>query len=306
MDEQNNNQKLMYRAAQVSLFGNIILFTLKAAALAMVNSLAIATDLGITLVGLVVSGILYYSVCLSHKPADFLHNYGYGKIEHVCEALEGVVLIGIALAMSFQAFTHFFHPADISAPWLGFGFSAAGSIINFAGAAWILALAKKSKSPAVRAEGIHYKLEGFISMTVAGAFLLSILLSMTSLKFLTIYLDPAATLAVSLIIALPSFSLAKHAFVKLLDSSIEEKGKMEVIKQLTKYINDCCEFRDIRSRSSGRTNYVELKLVLSPKMSFPDAYTLASNVEKDLRENIHDCEPAVSIVPCAANCVSHQ
>lgn len=295
----------MFRAAQVSLFGNIILFALKTAALIKVNSLAIATDLGITLVGLVVSVILYYSVKISSKPADLLHNYGYGKIEHVCEALEGVVLIGIALAMSFQALVHFFHPGEVSAPGLGFIFSVTGATINFIGAAWILSLAKKCNSPAVRAEGLHYKLEGYISSTVAAAFLVSVFLLKTPLKDWAVYLDPAATLAVSLLVAWPSFKLAKDAFIKLLDSSIEEQGKMEVIKQLAKYMDVCCEFRDIRSRNSGRTNFVELKLVLAPQMSFSDAHKLSEKVTADLQANISECCATVSIVPCPNKCVSH-
>ena len=305
MKPHSSNHDLMFQAVKVSLFGNIILFVLKAASLIAVHSLAIATDLGITVVGLIVSVILYYSVKLASQPADFLHNYGYGKVEHVCEALEGIVLVGISLIMSFQAVTHLLHTSEISSPWLGAGFSMVGSAINFVGAAWILSLAKRCHSPAVEAEGIHYKLEGLISLTVAASFLLTILLSRTSLSFVTPYLDPAATLAVSLLIAVPSFKLAKHAFVKLLDSSIEETGKMEVIKQLAKYIDQCCEFRDIRSRSAGRTKYVELKLLLSPNLTFPAAHQLAANVEKDLRANIHGCEATVIIVPCPENCITH-
>ncbi|MDD5225687.1 MAG: cation diffusion facilitator family transporter [Candidatus Omnitrophica bacterium] len=292
----------MFRAVQVSLFGNVILFILKAVALVVVNSLAIATDLGITVVGLIVSVILYYSVKLSNRPADFLHNYGYGKVEHVCEALEGAVLIGIALMMSFQAFTHLFHPKEITVPWLGFGFSVIGSAINFAGAVWILSLARRCDSPAVRAEGVHYQLEGFISLTVAISFLLTVLLSLTPLKLWAIYLDPVATLAVSFLIVPSSFRLAKHAFVKLLDASLEEKGKMEVMKQLGKYLSQCCEFRDVRSRSSGRNNFVELKLVLPRSMPFPEAHRLAMEVECDLREEISECEATVSIVPCEEDC----
>ncbi len=295
----------MLLAAKISLFGNIILFTLKIIALCKVNSLAIATDLGVTVVGLVVSLILYYSVNLSSKPADFLHNYGYGKIEHVCEALEGVVLIGIALAMSFQAIIHFFHTSEMAAPWLGFGFSVVGSTINFIGAAWILKIGKTCNSPAVHAEGVHYKLEGFISLTVAGAFLAAVFLEHTPLGFITPYLDPAATLAVSFLIAIPSFNLAKHAFVKLLDSSIEEDGKIEILAQLGKYIDQCCEFRDLRSRSSGREKFVELKLVLPPAMSFVAAHELSTRVAKDLEENIRHCSATVTTVPCTENCVSH-
>ena len=295
-------QALMFRAVQISLFGNIILFILKISALFLVNSLAIATDLGITVVGLIVSIILYYSVRLANRPADLLHNYGYGKVEHVCEALEGVVLVGIALMMSFQALTHLFHPKEIAVPWLGFGFSVVGAAINFVGAFWILALGKSCDSPAVQAEGVHYKLEGFISLTVAGSFLVTVLLAMTPLKPWAVYLDPAATIVVSLLIAPSSFHLAKRAFVKLLDASFEEKGKMEVLKQLGKYLDRCCEFRDVRSRSSGRNNFVELKLVLPKALPFPDAYQLAASIEGDLREQIPECEATVSIVPCAEDC----
>ncbi len=299
---RSSHAQLMFRAVQVSLFGNIILFVLKAVALILVNSLAIATDLGITVVGLIVSVILYYSVKLANRPADLLHNYGYGKVEHVCEAFEGVVLIGIALAMSFQALTHFFHPKEIAVPWMGFGFSVIGASINFAGAVWILSLARRCDSPAVRAEGVHYQLEGFISITVAVSFLFTVLLSLTPFKLWAVYLDPAATLAVSLLIAFPSFRLAKHAFIKLLDASLEEKGKMEVMKQIGKHLHRCCEFRDVRSRSSGRNNFVELKLVLPRALPFSIAHELAANVERDLRQSIPECEATVSIIPCAEDC----
>lgn len=299
---REKNQVLMFRAVQVSLFGNIILFVLKTVALILVKSLAIATDLGITVVGLIVSVILYYSVKLASRPADFLHNYGYGKVEYVCEALEGVVLFGIALLMSFQAIMHLFHPSEIMVPWLGFGFSVIGSAINFVGAAWIFSLARRSGSPAIRAEGVHYQLEGYISFTVACSFLLTVVLSLTSLKFLAVYLDPVATLAVSFLIAPSSFRLAKHAFVKLLDVSLEETGKMEVMKQLGKYLDRCCEFRDVRSRSSGRNNFVELKLVLPRALPFQDAYQLALDVDRDLCKQIPECAATVSIVPCAEDC----
>ena len=295
-------QVLMFRAVQVSLFGNVILFVLKTAALLLVNSLAIATDLGITVVGLIVSVILYYSVKLSNRPADLRHNYGYGKVEHVCEALEGVVLLGIALLMSFQALTHLFHPKEITAPWMGFGFSVISSTINFAGAVWILSLARRCDSPAVRAEGVHYQLEGFISFTVAVSFLLTVGLSWTPLRAWAVFLDPAATLAVSFLIAPSSFRLVKQAFVKLLDASLEEKGKMEVLKQLGKYLGQCCEFRGVRSRSSGSRNFVELKLVLPRALSFPEAYQLAAKVERDLCHEIPECEATVSIIPCDEDC----
>lgn len=295
-------QVAMLKAAGISLVGNIILFAVKLTALIFVHSLAIATDLGITIAGLIVSVILYHSVKVSNRPADLVHNYGYGKIEHVCEALEGIVLIGIALVMSVQAALHILHPSKVTMPWLGLGFSLFSVAVNFLGSAWILSLANICRSPAVRAEGIHYRLEGFISLTIAGAFMLGIFLASTALRPWTIYLDPMATLIVSVWITFPSFKMTRHAFLTLLDASLEEGSKMEVMKQLGKYIGQCCEFRDIRSRSSGRKKFVECDVVLPRRMSFPEAHRIANAIEKDLRDNIAGCEAAVKIIPCDESC----
>lgn len=298
-------QVIMLRAALVSLGGNIFLFVAKSTALIFVHSLAIAADLGITVVGLAISIIFYHFVKVANRPADFIHNYGYGKIEHVCEALEGAALIGIAMGMSIQAIRHLVHAPEINLPWLGFGFSMVSVAVNFIGSAWILSLAKASASPAVHAEGIHYRLEGFISLTVAAAFLLAILLTPTPFKPWVVYLDPVATLLVSGLITIPSCQLILRALRKLLDSSLEEENKMEVMKLLGKYLEQCCEFRGIRSRSSGRKKFVECTLVLPRAMSFPEAHKISARIEKDLRLSIPGCEATVQIMPCDESCVFH-
>src|SRR3989338_4714574 len=176
-------EQYMMKAARISLWFNIVLFIFKLVALIVVHSLAIATDFAITVVGLTVSIILYNSLKLSMKPADLLHNYGYGKVEHVCEAMEGMVLMGIAIIMSFQAFATFFHPRHVTFPWIGFASSSLSLTLNFIGAFFIFQLARKSSSPAVRAEAVHYKLEGFISTAIACAFISTIVLKRTQISF---------------------------------------------------------------------------------------------------------------------------
>ena len=132
----------MLRATRVSLFCNIVLVLIKITALFLVNSLAIAVDLGISFVGLTVSVILYYSIKMANRPADFFHNYGYGKVENVCEALEGVVLMGIALAMSSMAVTHLLHPKPVNMPAIGVVSSLINATLNFGGSFYILKMAR--------------------------------------------------------------------------------------------------------------------------------------------------------------------
>lgn len=268
----------------------------------LVNSLAIAVDLGISFVGLIVSIILFYSVKLANRPADFLHNYGYGKVEHVCEILEGIVLIGIALAMSFQSIVGLLHPDEISMPWIGFSSSLINSSINFVGAYYIFKMARKSGSPAIHAEGLHYKLEGFISSSIAVAFILSIVLHKNGYNTIARHIDPIAALLISIFLIVPSFKLAKKSFFNLLDASVGEDSRIEILKHLSQYIHKYCEFRDLRTRTAGRNKFVEFKLVMPEDISVREGARISHLLEKDIKAGVPHSEVLVKIEPCDKDC----
>lgn len=292
----------MMRAAGISLWFNVVLFVFKLAALIIVRSLAIATDFAITVVGLTVSVILYNSLKLSMRPADLLHNYGYGKVEHVCEAMEGIVLIGIAVIMSFQAFASFFHPSHVTFPWIGFASSTLSLTLNFVGAFFIFRLARKSSSPAVKAEGIHYTLEGFISTAIACAFIVTIMLKNGPYARIEPYIDPAVTIFVGIAISLPSIRLAKQAFVNLLDASIEEPSKMETVVRLAQHAELYCNFKDLKTRTAGHKKFIEVKIILPKDISFSRAHEIVSKIENDIATGVPNSEVTVAMTPCSKDC----
>jgi len=295
-------KEYMMQAASISLWFNIVLFIFKLIALVVVHSLAIATDFAITVVGLTVSIVLYKSLNLSAKPADLLHNYGYGKVEHVCEAMEGIVVLGIAVIVSFQAIATLFKPTHIVFPWVGFISSTLSFILNFVGAFFIFQLARKSSSPAVRAEGVHYNLEGFISLAIACAFMLTIRLRQSQYSYIEPYIDPAITILVSILISIPSIKLTKQAFVNLLDISIEEPSKREIISQLGQYLDYFCSFRDIKTRTSGHKKFIEIKIIMPKDMPFAKAHEIVSKIEEDIAAAIPNSEATLTMIPCLKDC----
>jgi len=298
-----NPKKDMMFAVRISLFANIVLFIIKFIAMLVVNSLAIAADLGISCVALAVSVILYYAIKMSDKPADFFHNYGYSKVENVCELIEGAVLIGLALAMSFQAIMNIIRPEDVHSPMVGFVCSLLSVLINFWGASFILKLANKSKSPAIKAEGIHFRLEGYISTAITLSFIIYMVVIRTNLNWIAPYIDPVATLLVSTLIVFPSARLIKEAFKKLLDASIEEAGQIDVLRVLAKHIDSYCAFKDIRTRTAGRKHFVDLHLVMPEHSTLKNAHRIIDAVEKDIMSVIPESDVKIRIEPCKKDCV---
>ncbi|OGV18779.1 MAG: hypothetical protein A2X47_01145 [Lentisphaerae bacterium GWF2_38_69] len=294
----------MLQAAKISLFGNIFLFLVKTATLFIINSLAILTDLGISLVGLIISIILYHAVKVSNKPADVLYNYGYGKIENICEAMEGIALTGLGLFMIVQAITNLFdHPMRHQILSVGLICSIISVLVNLFGAHFIIKLGEKSKSPAIKAEGLHYKLEGYISLAIAISFVIVLFLRFFKLEHLDFYVDSLATIIASVMILIPSFHLAKEAFFKLLDSSIEEQGQMGILKMLSSYTDKFCDFKDIKTRCAGRKHFVEFKLVMPHDIPIAAGHKIISDIEKDIKADIQDCEVIIKMEPCDMDCV---
>lgn len=290
-------------AVQVSLICNVVLFVIKLITLLIVNSLAVAADLGISVIALVVSGILYYAIKMSNKPADLLHNYGYGKIENVTEAIEGIVLIGLALAMSVQAIVKLVNPGEgVHSPMIGLVASVLGVLINFWGSRFILKLGERHASPALRAEGIHFRLEGFISLSITAAFALVIFFEYSGFSLLAKYVDPLATLLVSAAITLPSARLLKEAFMKLLDASIGEESQLNVIKALVCHYDQYCDFKNIRTRSAGRRQFVDIHLIMPDHVSINHAHHITMALKRDIAAAIAECEVTVHMEPCKRDC----
>lgn len=298
----SEKKQYMMQAALISLWFNIVLFVFKFAALIIVHSLAIVTDFAITVVGLTVSIILYNSLKLSTRPADLFHNYGYGKVEHVCEAMEGVVLMGIAFIMSFQAVATFFRPIHVTYPLVGLASSILSLSLNFTGAFFIFKLAEKSMSPAVKAEGVHYTLEGFISSAIAGAFLVTIFIKNSPFVHIEPYIDPTVTILVSIAISIPSIRLMKQAFVNLLDASIGEPSKMEAVVRLAKHADHYCNFRDIKTRNAGHRKFIEMKIIMPKDMPFAKVYEVVSGIEKDIAVGVPNSEVSIAMIPCRKDC----
>jgi len=216
--------------------------------------------------------------------------------------MEGIVLIGIAVIMSFQALSTFFHPKEVTFPWIGFASSVLSLSLNFVGAFFIFKLARKSLSPAVKAEGVHYTLEGFISTAIACAFLVAIFLKKGQYAHIEPYVDPAVTMLVSIAISIPSLRLAKQAFVNLLDASIEEPSKMEAVVRLARHADHYCNFKDLKTRTAGHKKFIEMKIIMPRDMSFAEAHEIVSKIEKDIMEGIINSEVSVAMLPCLKDC----
>ncbi len=96
--------------------------------------------------------------------------------------------------------------------------------------------------------------------------------------------------------------LLREAFMKLLDASIEEAGQMDIMKALARHYGVFCDFANIRTRTAGRRQFVDLTLILPAGLSIKKAHGHAADLKNDLAASIPESEIVVHMEPCAGDC----
>src|ERR1051325_9197316 len=107
------------RAALYSLIVGIVMFISKIGAYFLTNSAAVLSDALESIVHIIATTFVFYSMMLTAKPPDETHPYGYGKIEFFSAGLEGVLIIIASFTIIYFAVRDLIFGSKISSLDIG-------------------------------------------------------------------------------------------------------------------------------------------------------------------------------------------
>ena len=120
-----------------------------------------------------VSAVVWIGLMFFKKPADHRFHYGYYKMENLASGLAAVVMIGLAIYISFRSYNQFINPHPVETPIVG-------AIIAFIAAVIALSLgffkymkSKNSKMGSVKLEAFNTIKDGVASGLTVIALILS-------------------------------------------------------------------------------------------------------------------------------------
>ncbi len=215
--------------ALVALFGGIAIFLVKLLAYFVSNSVALLSDALESIVNILASGLMLFSVWLSAKPADDSHNYGHQKVEDISSMLEGILIIIAALLIVNAGIGRLFSevlPIEIN---LAIGISMIATAMN-GGISWYLGrAAKKSGSAALEGDAKHL-LSDVIS--TIGVWIGLFIVGLTGWGII----DPIMAFIVAALIARMGLGLVIKSSSRLMDNSCKaEEAKIREILLRHKY-----------------------------------------------------------------------
>jgi ferrous-iron efflux pump FieF len=281
--------RLMRWASIASMSVAAILIVAKTVAWLMTDSVSMLSSLIDSALDLVSSLITFAAIRLALSPADEDHRFGHGK----AEALAGVAQAGFIAASAggllLTVIDRFLHPKPVQEEYVGALVSALAIVLTFGLMLFQGHVVRRTGSLAVSADRAHYTTDLVTNIAVGVGIWLSSRLGQPMI-------DLAVAVGVALYLAVGAWSIGRHSIDVLMDRELPA-GERQKILEIVRRHPGVRNVHDLRTRSSGLHQFIQLHLVLHPNMSLGRAHVISDSVEASIREAFPQAEVIVHIDP---------
>jgi cation diffusion facilitator family transporter len=256
---------------------NVTLTVVKVVIGLLSGSLALLADGIHSLSDIATDAVVLLGLRLSSKEPDQHHPYGHGRAETFSAGLVALILIVVGGGMIYHA-TMAIAREEMTTPRFGVLIVA---IFSIAAKEWLYRVTQKaairSNSPALYANAWHHRSDAFSSIAVVIGFI--------SLKFGFGHGDQTAAAAVGLMIIFVGVRVIGNCLRELAESAIDT----DTIEHIKKIINSDSSIRHwhkLRTRTVGREVFIDLHILVDPKLNIAAAHEIAERLENALHEEI--------------------
>ncbi len=214
------------------------------------------------------------------EDADEDHPYGHARYETLATVVLGLLLIGVAGGIAYDAILRLENPSQIKTPALFTLIIAMISILSNEGLYHATkAVAQKIRSPMLHANAWHHRSDAVSSIVVFAG------IGATYLGYPL--LDAIAAIIVALMIGKIGLDLSRQSMQELVDTALEPEV-IENIKLTILNIDDVRHLHMLRSRRMGHNALVDVHIQVSPKLSVSEGHHIAEMVEKTVKDKFED------------------
>ena len=290
----NNRYEEATKVTLISIMWNIILTLIKILGGVVGKSNAMIAD-GLHSASDIISslGVLIGNK-IARTPHDKEHNYGHEKAETLVSFLLSMLLIYVALTISFNGVNSLLHLENVQVPtFLPLIISVISIGIKEYQYRITIKVAKKINSPSLKAAAWHHRSDALSSV----AAFIGIGGSLLGFKAL----DPIATVIVGLFVAKVGLDIFKEAINELMDYSIDEKDESQIVS-IANSTEGVLNIGELRTRKHGSMAYVDLTICVNKDLTVLEGHEIANKLEISILEELQIVKGiTVHVEPCI-NC----
>lgn len=248
------------------------------------GSAAILADAFHSATDVVNNGLAWLAHRIAYKPADNSHPYGHRKFEYLAVFVLAVLLCVIAVELVIHAFKHLNQtPKPTSQGILILGLCiVASACVSFFERFW----GKRLDSPLLLADAQHTLADMGTSLVAALAWQISM--------FSFPWVDTLAALSIAILVIYLAVNLFQKSIPILVDQAVIDENKV-----ISEAINlpGVIRIKQVRSRSTGAGDIVEIKATVSPYITTKASHHIADEIEAHLARRFNLLDVIVHIEP---------
>ncbi len=280
--------------ARLSVISNTLLIMLKLITGLVTGSVSILSEAIHSLFDLIAALIAFFSVRLSEQPPDTDHPYGHGKVEGISGFIEAILIFGAAGLIIYEAAHKIIDGIEVRFPVAGFAVMAVSAVANTLVSRRLYRVARETGSLALEADALHLKTDVYTS---AGVALGLLLLWVTDIHLL----DPIVATAVACLILYESWQMAKKSLAPLVDRRLSDTELATIRNAIAKHTDDYIGFHEMRTRSSGNTQYIDLHLEMPRHLTVEESHRICDAIEREIVAALPRAEVTIHVEPCASD-----
>jgi len=277
------------QAAIIAVVCGIVIFFLKIAAFFLSNSVALLSDALESIINILASGLMFFSLSISEKDPDQKHKYGHQKIEDISCLLEGILIIFVALFIINMSIGRLSTSNYLLELNLGIVISVIATTINLCVSYLLLITAKKNSSNALEGDSKHLMSDVISSVGIWAGLIIGQLINLD-------FMDSLLSFIVAILILKIGADLVIRSSNNLMDQSCvnEEKTISKILRQHEYRFID---FHDLRTRRSGSLIFAELHLSVISSLSVKNAHDLTDHLETDIKKIFPNINLTIHVEP---------
>ena len=277
-------------ASGLSVFSNGLIIMLKLIAGVVSGSISIISEAIHSTSDLLASILTFLAVRKSSHPADKTHPFGHGGYEDVAGFLEGILIILASFFILWESAKRILSGASSEIDsTLGIVVMGVSAIMNFLVSRYLLAVAKKTDSVALKADAKHLSTDVYSSLGILVGF---VLIKLTNITLL----DPLIAIIVAIIILKTGIKITKESLNNLVDGTLPE----EDIKKIENVLDNCQNiygYKNLKSRKSGQNRDIDITLLCEGNITLRECHKICDTIEEKIKQSLPNtlitihCEP---------------
>ena len=276
--------RLMKLATYASVSVALVLVAAKFAAWVATDAVSMLSTLIDSLLDAGASLINLIAVRQALQPADYEHRFGHGKAEPLAGLAQAAFICGSAAFLLVEAVERFVNPREIMNTDIGYAVMVFAIVLTLALVIFQRSVVRRTGSTAIRADSLHYSMDVMVNVSVIVSLLLA-----TTVGWL--WADPLFAIVIAGYIVWGAMSIGRQSLDLLMDRELSDEDRQRIYDLAVSH-PEVRDLHDMRTRSSGQNQFIQLHLEMDGEITLNKAHVISEEV----MDRIEDAFPNAEVI----------